>query len=656
MHNYQFINDIVIILLIQIPVIFIFKKIKLPLIIGYLISGLIIGPNGLKLISNSDQISVMAEIGVILLLFSIGIELSIKKLREMKRLLLLGGGLQVLLTVIISALIFYFFDYPFKQSIFFGMLISLSSTAIVLKILTDKKEISAPHGRMTLGILIFQDLAIVPMILFLPILGSTESFQLLKIAQQLIISLVSVIIILLTAKYLMPYFLYQLANLRIREAFTIGILFLLLGTAYLTYLLGLSLALGAFIAGLILSESDYSHQIFAETLPFKDAFNSIFFMSVGMLFNFDVFLNNTFQIITIVAAIIVFKSLVIIFIIKLLKYPLRIGILTGLALAQIGEFSFVLSQEGMNYNLISEEYFNIFLSASIFTMIASPFLIQLASFISSKLASGNKSSVTDKKEGINLSGHVIIVGYGLNGKNIARVLKETGIKYVIIELNPEIVKTEKARGEKILYGDVTRDEVFYQASIETAKIVVFVISDSLAIQFGLKNAKNINPSIYAIVRTRYVSEIDNLKQYGADLVIPEEFETSLQIFSRVLERYHIPLNVIMKQVAILRGGSYSMLIKEKGESISLTHINEILAAGLTETFYVDENNKFIEKSLIEINLRALTGTTVIAIVRNEQIFSNPSGNEKLMPGDTLVITGNHMAVDKAMDYLGKTDT
>lgn len=653
MHNYNIISEIVIILLVQIPVIYIFKKINIPVIIGYLISGLIIGPYGLKLISGYEEISIMAEIGVILLLFTIGIELSIKKLVEMKKLLLIGGGLQVVLTVLFSSIIFLLFSFPLNQSVFFGMLISLSSTAIVLKLLADRKEINAPQGRIALGILVFQDLAIVPMILLLPVLGAGDSVTLYGIGKQMFIAFLSVAVIIATAKYLMPFILFHLANLRVREAFTIGVLLLLLGTAYLTHLLGLSFALGAFIAGLILSESDYSHQIFAETLPFKDAFNSIFFISIGMLLNLNLFAPDWIIITFIVVGIVVIKCLIIIAIVKLLKFPLRIAMVAGLSLAQIGEFSFVLSQEGLKFGLISAGYYNVFLSASILTMILTPFLIQAAPAFALKLSRRKESVILSEPEKAKLNGHVIIVGYGLNGKNVARVLKETGIKYIIIELNPETVKTEKERGENIIYGDVTRDEIFHQASVETAKIIVFVISDSLAVRFALQSAKKINPSVFCIVRTRYVSEMEGFQKLGANLVIPEEFETSLQIFTKVLERYHVPLNVIMKQVAILRGGSYSMLVKEKSESVSLAHIDEILAAGLTETFYVDEANKFIGKSLIEINLRAVTGTTIIAIVRNEKILSNPSGDEKLESGDTLVITGTHMAVDKAIEYLGK---
>ncbi len=235
------------------------------------------------------------------------------------------------------------------------------------------------------------------------------------------------------------------------------------------------------------------------------------------------------------------------------------------------------------------------------------------------------------------------------------MLKETGINYIVIELNPETVKKEKSNGEKIIYGDITKEDILHHTKIETAKIIVFAISDPTASRIGLQNAKRLNPSVYAIVRTRYINEIEGLHKLGADEVIPEEFETSLQIFSKVLERYHIPLNVIMKQVALIRGESYGLLTQENVKKHSLVHLDEILAAGLTDTFFVDEKNSHIGKTLAEIDLRAKTDATIIAIVRNGKNISNPSGKEQLLQNDTIVITGTHQSVDKAFEYLNGAD-
>jgi len=649
MQDFIIIRDIVIILLVSIPIIFLFNRIHIPSIVGFLVAGMVIGPYGFQLISDVDNIAVMAEMGVILLLFTIGLEVSLERLMKMKKFLFIAGGLQVALTTLVASIIFYLFGIPINKSVYLGFLVSLSSTAIVLKLFSDRNELEAPHGRIALGILIFQDLAIIPIFLLLPILGMTSEFSIEKVFLQIFTALGTIAIILVAARFIIPKILFHIAKLRLREVFTIGILLLLLGTAYLTHSVGLSLALGAFIAGLILAESEFSHQVEAEIIPLKDAFNSVFFVSVGLLLNIQFVLQNPIFILGLTLTVILIKVFIVILAIKSMKYPLRVAVAAGFSLAQIGEFSFVLMQAGMNFNLIGGDFYYSFLASSIFTMILTPFLFKMSPQISDTI--GKYEPTSGKKNKINLTGHVIIIGFGLNGRNLARVLNETGIKFVVVELNPDTVKSETAKGEKIIFGDSSREDILNRANIKKAVIIVFAISDPHTTRRSLLLAKKMNPDIYAIVRTRYTSEIESLITLGADEVIPEEFETSLQIFSKVLRKLHIPLNVIMKQVSLLRGESYSMMIKGDSSVHSLINLNEILAAGLTDTFFVVDDNIFIGKSLREINLRVKTSATIIAIVRDGKTITNPSGNEILNMHDTLVITGTHQAVDEAFAYL-----
>ncbi len=651
MNEFLIIQDIVVILLVALPIIFLFKKINLPSIVGFLIAGMLIGPYGFNLIRSVNQISVMAEIGIMLLMFTIGLEFSLSQLIRIKKFLLIAGGFQLLITIIFCTIIFTVLGIEINQAIFFSLLVSLSSTAIVLKILSDKDELESPHGKISIGILIFQDLAIVPMFLLLPLLSGFGQLAGSDIAVKILIAFGVLAGLLLLARFLMPLIVYQLANIRSREAFTIGVILLLLGTAYITHSFGLSFALGAFIAGLILSESDYNHQIVSDILPFRDSFNSIFFVSIGLLLNIQFVLENVLLISGLTLGIIIVKTLVIVAIVYFMKYPLRIGILAGLGLAQIGEFSFVLAQAGLNFKLIGNDYYNSFLASTIFSMILTPLLIKLSPFIAGKTSALEKDKKHNENYLENLHAHVIIAGFGLNGSNLARVLKETGIKYVVTELNPDTVKKEKAKDEKIIYGDISREEVLKAVRIDKANIIVYAISDPAVTKLSLKLVKKLNPNIYALVRTRYINEIDELKKLGADEVIPEEFETALQIFRKVLERYHIPLNVIMKQTTILREESYSFLRKEGVDLSSFTHLDEILAQGLTETYYVNDDNIHINKTLSEINLRAKTEATIIAIVRDGKTISNPSAKEIIKAADTLVIYGTHLSVDQAIDML-----
>lgn len=651
MSEFKIIEDIVIILLISIPIIFIFNKLNVPSIVGFLIAGMIIGPYGFKFITDSSEIKVMAEIGIMLLLFTIGLEVSFTRLLKIKKYLLIAGGFQLLGTITISSIIIMIFGISPKESVFLGILISLSSTAIVLKILSDKGELEAPHGRIALGILVFQDLSIVPLSLLILLLGAKADLTAVDIILELLITFGLTALIIIISKFLMPHIVHQIAKLRIREVFTAGIILLLLGMSFLTYKLGLSFALGAFIVGLILAESDYSHQIISEIQPFQSVFNSVLFVSIGMLLNLHFVTQNYFTIAGVALSILTLKALIIISIILLMKYPLRIAIIVGIGLAQIGELSFILAETGYNFNLISEYYFNVFLAITIFTMILTPLIFNFLPAIAAKTSLLSKLTKENGQSKKGLENHVIVVGFGLNGRNLARVLKETGIKYIIIEMNPDTVKREKAAGENIIYGDVAKPEILYKARIENANIIVFAISDPNAAKLALRTSKNINPNIYSLVRTRYVSEIEDLKRLGADIIIPEEFETSLQIFRKVLEKYHIPLNVIMQQVNLLRQESYKLLIKPEADISSLSHIEEILAKGLTETYYINEKNQHVEKSLGEINLRAETGATVIVIIREDNLISAPSGNDKIKLRDTLVLTGSHQAVDKAIEKL-----
>ena len=650
MHDYSIIKDIVLILLVSIPIIILFNRIQLPSIVGFLIAGIILGPSVLKIISNPEQIEVMAEIGVILLLFSVGLEVSLKELLNIKKILIIGGGLQVVVTILISSIIIYAVGVPTKQAIFFGMLISLSSTVIVLKLLSDKDELDAPHGKFSVAISVFQDLAIVPMFLIVDLLGTSEMVSFGEVSIRLLTAFGAVAVIIFAAKYLSPHILYRLAKLRMKEIFTVGVILLILGTAYFTYSMGLSFALGAFIAGLIFSESEYSHQIIADTRPLRDAFNSLFFVSVGLLLNLTFVAENPLIVIASSLGVVLLKALTIFFIVLLMKYPIRIAILVGIGLAQVGEFSFILGEYGFRLNLVPPELFNILISSTIITMILTPFLFKLAPRIAGKSARPD-SGKSKEKIIEEVQGHVIIAGFGLNGRNLAHVLKETGIKYVIIEMNPDTIKKEKLKGENIIYGDIGNYEVLKIALIPKAKVFVIAISDRSTSRRAVKIAKQLNPNLFVIVRTRFMKETDELVKLGADMVIPEEFETSIQIFRNVLEQYHIPLNVIMQQVNLLRGESYKYLRSEEGAEVGFTHIDEILSARLTDTFYLNDDNKFSGKTIGELNLRSKTDATIIAIVRKGITITNPTARDILQVGDTLVITGTHKAVDDAFDLL-----
>ena len=431
MHTPPLFADLLIILLVSVPVAFLCLRLKLPLLVGFMLTGILIGPYGLGLIKELEAIEILAEIGVILLLFTIGLEFSVKRLREMKNLVLIGGGLQVVLTVAATAAVAILLGRALNQAVFFGFLVALSSTAIVLKSYAERSEMDAPHGRAGVGILLFQDFSIVLMVLLVPILGGKDAASFGAIAKTLGVSLGALIVIVAGAWFLVPILLKYVVRLRSPEVLLLTAVLISLGTAWITSQFGLSLALGAFIAGVVLSESEYSHQITADILPFRDVFNSIFFVSIGLLLSIGALIENFASVIFWVVLLVIGKTLIVWMVVRLMKFPQRIAAATALGLAQIGEFSFVLAKAGQSAQLFGGSDYQIFLAASIISMIATPFLISAAPgfglFVQNFLkdrTSAEEDSFVEEDIHLTSSGglqnHVIIVGYGLNGRNLAR--------------------------------------------------------------------------------------------------------------------------------------------------------------------------------------------------------------------------------------------
>lgn len=645
-------------LLASVPIAFIFNRLRLPTIVGFIITGVLIGPYGLKLIRDVGAIEVLAELGVVLLLFTIGLEFSLRRILEMKRLFLLGGGLQVVLTTLLATLVAYLVGRPAEQAIFFGFLFTLSSTAIVLKSYVDRAEIDAPHGRVGIGILLFQDLSIVPMMLMIPVLSGTQGGSFGRIALTIIIAIGAIAAIILMARIIVPCLLHHIVRLRSSEVFIISIVVLSLGTSWLTSQFGLSLALGAFIAGIVLSESEYSHQIVADILPFRDVFNSVFFISIGMLLSLSSLAENVVSVLGWVGLLIVGKTLLILAVVRLLGYSMRISVLAALGLAQIGEFSFILAKTGLAEGLISTTDYQRFLAASIISMVATPFLIKAAPRIAYAVqarfvqdsvfepsVAGVEPSTADMR------GHVVIVGFGLNGRHLAKVLRRTGVPYVVLELNAETVRRAREQGEPVVYGDATRNEVLSHVGAEYARIIVLATSDPAATRHTVSLARQLNPDVHIIVRTRYMAEIEDLRALGADEVIPEEFETSIEIFSRVLSEYGFARSVIQRQIGAIRDEGYQMFRMPSLPIADLNEIADALKSASTETVFIEQASPSVGKTIGDLKLRTRTGVSIIAITRDGQTEINPGPNSKLQAGDVLVLLGGTDQIDRAVEEI-----
>ena len=650
-------RELVIVLTATIAIVFVFQKLRLPNIVGFLLAGVIIGPHGFQLIQSVGQVENLAEIGVVLLLFTIGLEFSLETILSVQRRVVWAGLLQVVLTTLVVLAVACLLGSSVEVGLFYGFLVSLSSTAIVLRIYHDRGEINSLQGRLASGLLLFQDLCVVPMMLLLPVLAGSGQDSIFLIVWVLAKSLITLVVIVWTARKLLPRLLHQVALLRNREIFVLFVVLVCFGTAWLTSESGLSLALGALVAGLVISESELSHQIVADILPLRDCFSGIFFISVGMLLNLGI-LSQDFRIALLELLLMIgIKSLVLFAVFWWLYRSVRLGVVLGLGLAQIGEFSFVLAKAGINFKLLSPADGQIFLAASILSMIATPFLIHWSHAWAFgfeglfKDIGFNRSTSGEANETPSATGHVIVVGYGLNGQNLARVLKEVGIPYRVLEMDPDLVRSAKAGGEPISFGDGTRPELLQQVGIEKARVLVVAISDPAATARLVSQARRLRTDLYIIVRTRYVAEIDHLYRLGANQVIPEEFETSVEIFARVLQEYHIPRNVISLQVDLIRKEHYGTLRGIQLQGKQLDALSQFLVGTTSDIFSIIEKSPAIGRSLEEINLPSRSGVSVIAVVRDGKSYPNVDNDFKLAVGDMLVLLGGHKALDDAAQIL-----
>jgi CPA2 family monovalent cation:H+ antiporter-2 len=425
-----------------------------------------------------------------------------------------------------------------------------------------------------------------------------------------------------------------------------------LGIAWITHSLGLSLAIGAFLAGLALSDTDYTHQIISDINPFRDLFLSIFFVSFGMMLDLNFLRQHPGYILIISLIIILIKSVIVFGLVKLLRYPFRAALLSGVMLSQIGEFSFVLASQGFQKNIISGFMYQGFIGASILTFIVSPLLITLVYHILAKRNISAKIPEIETSSELQIDNHVIICGLGLNGKNLVKVLKDTGINHVIIDLNFKNVKEAKKKGEKnVIWGDASNLEILKRANIDSARVLVIAISDRFLTKGCLAIAKKIKPNLHAIVRTKYVADIEELLALGADDIIPEEFETSIQIFSRVLRMFHVPNSIILAQGNIIRNKSYGVFREVRFTEEAFEQINQILAQGTIETYFIAAGNEIIGKSIKEINLKAKSGATIINVIRNNKTITTPSSDFIFEVSDQLILFGSHSAIDLGLKIL-----
>lgn len=661
-------KEIVIVLGISIVIILAFQKLKLPSILGFLFAGIIVGPSAFNLLSSSHEVELLSEIGIIFLLFIIGIELSFSGLMKIKKTVFVGGGLQVAGTILITALVAMALGIQINTAVFIGFLISLSSTAIVLKMLQERGEIESPHGRIALGILIFQDIIVVPMMLLTPILaGKSEN-----IGETLLILLVKLIgvgvVVFLLQKYIVPFIFKLVVKSKNRELFILTTIVFCFGVAWLTSSVGLSLALGAFFAGLIISESEYSHQATANVLPFREIFISFFFISVGSLLDIKFFINNVFYILLFVLAVLVIKMLITGLVALLLKNQPRSVFMSAFSIFQVGEFSLLLSTVGVQNDLLPDALYQYFLAVSIITMALTPFVLQKSHDMSNYILKAaipkrvrkrmNKRKIDSSSQEIDQlhdwRDHVVIVGYGINGQNISRVTSHIDIPYVIVDMDYEAIEMAKQKEQPIVFGDASDPEILKHINIQKARVVVIAISDPNATKKIISSVRLFSQTVYIIVRTRYVKEIEENMKVGADEVIPEEFETSIEIFTRVLRQYMVTQGDIENVVTSIRSSDYEMLTSIKPTSTNAVFQQLNIPDKEVATLHVQHgDNNIAGHTIEESGIGKNYNLTVLAIKRGRKYISEIQPNTKIEIDDLVYIFGtssNINALNKVIKF------
>ncbi len=556
-------TDVLVVLVLATVVLVVFHRLRVPTVLGFLATGVVAGPSGLGLVRMGHEVEALAEVGVVLLLFTIGLELSVADLKRMRR-AAAGGALQVALTAGGAAGVAAALGIGPRAAVFLGFVVALSSTAVVLKVLEERGEMDAPHGRAALGILVVQDLAVAPMILAVPLLAgqAARAFEL-----RTALTTAGLLALLVVACWALPRLLDLVVRTRDRELFVIGVVGACLAVAWITYQAHLSLALGAFLAGFSISSSPYGRHALASMLPLRHVFTSFFFISVGMLLDVGFAAAHWYTVLPVTAAVILGKALVVFAILAALGASVRTVARTGLALAQVGEFSFLLLARGRAEGLLDPALHQTALAVSLLSMGVTPFLIAAGPRVGRgavRLFPGAADRPPDApaaaRLGDSLRDHVVIVGYGIVGRNVARAARGAGIPHVVVELNAHTVKEARGRGEPVFYGDAIHERVLEAFRVDRARVVVVAIADPASIRTVTAAVRKLNAQAELIVRTRYVQEMDPLRRLGADQVIPEEFETSVEIFTRVLHGYRVPRGEVEAVTAEIRAEGYRMFL------------------------------------------------------------------------------------------------
>ena len=650
MNGVHLLFDLALVVGIAIPIVALAHRLQAPPVVGFLAAGILVGPNGLSLIRAAEEVEALAELGVALLLLAVGLELSLSHVRQWARTVLLGGGLQVAGTLAVVAALTAALGVPPPQAIFYGALAAMSSTAIVTKNYAERGELDTPHGRSVISILLFQDLCVLPLILLVPVLAELGDADLGAVGANFVRGVVIMAVLLVGGRLLVKSVLDRIVLLRDRELFTLCVGFFGIVAALVTEAAGFSIAIGAFIAGLIISESEYGLQALSDVVPFRSLFSGIFFISVGMLLDFPAAAAQAGTLVPLLAAVLLLKfALVAGSLLTIGGAPLT-SVISALSLAQVGEFSIILASVGLPLGLFRSGDYQLFLSVAVLSMMATPFLIRGARPLAERLVSAGRGLRPDPDEapGTSMSDHTIVVGYGVAGRYLARMLDAAGIRCVVAEHDPNRMRRARQDGIPARFGDGTQPTVLEHAGVRRARIILFAVSSLNEGRRGAAAARELNPAARIVVRTPQARGVEELISLGADDVVVEEFEASIELFAKALEHYRIPIHRIWEETEAVRTEHYGLLRGTSAPDLRLDAAKHLGIHDALELVEIAEEAGVLGLSATTLSLRTRTGAVQIAVVRDGQPIYRRNPDYRYRAGDTVVLVGDRKSLDRAI--------
>ena len=620
-----------------------FRALHLPPMLGYLLVGMIIGPHALGVIPESGETRHLAEFGVVFLMFSIGLEFSLPKLLAMRSLVFGLGGAQVVLSLAVVWVASWALGLNWMTGIALGGALAMSSTAIVSKMLAERLELQSPHGRQVMGVLLFQDLAVVPLLILVPALAAGEGNLGVALGMAALKAVIVLAVLLYLGQRLMRSWFHLVASQKSSELFMLNVLLITLGLAYLTELAGLSLALGAFLAGMLISETEYRYQVEDDIKPFRDVLMGLFFITIGMLLDFGAVMQNFVWVALVLVGLVIGKVALIVGLGRMFGYDTAVALRTGLGLAQAGEFGFVLLSQAGALNLVGENTLQIVLAAMVLSMMLAPFLIQYTDAIVRRIWGGEWVGRAKELHEISVRSfaaaeHVIICGYGRSGQNLARFMDQENVPFIALDLDPQRVKAAAGAGESVVYGDAARREVLIAAGLKRAKAIVVTYADVASAMKVLRNVQDLRPELPVIVRTLDDTDLDKLMQAGATEVVPEVLEGSLMLASHALMLLGVPLTRVIKRIRDVREQRYGLF---RGFFRGMTDANielSELAQPRLQSVVVGQGAAAVGKTLGDVALHDLM-VEVIAVRRHNIRGVDPSPDTRIEAGDVLVLRG-----------------